>query len=648
MSARTVKTRLVWAISLLAALAILAVGQREHARATAATEAVRPLGSLKTVAVPRPSRVSEFVRDETAAIALGKALFWDMQVGSDGVQACASCHFHAGADSRSKNQLNPGAEGGDFTFQTGGPNYQLEPADFPFHRLADPDDRLSTVQSDSNDIASSQGVFMSRFVDVIHGSAQDLANHQSDPVWNVHGTTVRRAAGRNTPTNINAVFNFRNFWDGRAQNDFNGVNPFGSRDPSAYVLKALDANNPQKVRVSLDNASLASQAVGPALSPFEMSADGRSFRKIGRKLGRKMEHLRPLENQLVAPDDSVLGPISNYPRPGLKTSYTSMVQAAFDPVWWQSPAIITLDAHGEPLFSARPDRERTTDEYTQLEFNFSLFWGIALQMYEATLIADDTPFDRFMEGKASALTVEQQQGLRIFQDKGRCVNCHGGPELTDASVASVKEQRIERMAMADGAMASYDNGFHNIGVRPTQEDRGVGGSDPFGAPLADSVLARRGLLLPAKLDAPIGRNERIAVDGAFKTPGLRNVELTAPYYHNGGQLTLLQVVEFYNRGGDFRENNIDNLDADVRGLGLTTVEKNALVAFLKGLTDERVRWHRAPFDHPQLFVSDGHPGNQSSVTAGRSWKAVDKLREIPAVGARGYARPLPDFLSPVS
>jgi len=50
---------------------------------------------------------------------------------------------------------------------------------------------------------------------------------------------------------------------------------------------------------------------------------------------------------------------------------------------------------------------------------------------------------------------------------------------------------------------------------------------------------------------PLQPNERVAVDGAFKTPGLRNVELTAPYFHNGGQLTLEQVVDFYNRGGDF-------------------------------------------------------------------------------------------------
>ena len=64
-----------------------------------------PPSSLKTALVPEPSTLGEYVVDKQAAITLGKAFFWDMQVGSDGVQACASCHFSAGADSRDKNTV---------------------------------------------------------------------------------------------------------------------------------------------------------------------------------------------------------------------------------------------------------------------------------------------------------------------------------------------------------------------------------------------------------------------------------------------------------------------------------------------------------------------------------------------------------------
>src|SRR3989449_5324327 len=64
---------------------------------------IDPLSSLKSIPVPEPRNLARYIKDRNAAIALGKALFWDMAVGSDG-QACASCHFHAGADSRSKKR----------------------------------------------------------------------------------------------------------------------------------------------------------------------------------------------------------------------------------------------------------------------------------------------------------------------------------------------------------------------------------------------------------------------------------------------------------------------------------------------------------------------------------------------------------------
>jgi hypothetical protein len=103
-------------------------------------------------------------------------------------------------------------------------------------------------------------------------------------------------------------------------------------------------------------------------------------------------------------------------------------------------------------------------------------------------------------------------------------------------------------------------------------------------------------------------------------------------------LTLRQVVDFYSRGaGD------DSPTPRDRVLGLSDEEKEALVAFLKGLTDERVRLDKAPFDHPQLFVPNGHPGNETSVTDDGTGKATDTLLEIPAVGRNGGSG-TPNFL----
>lgn len=105
--------------------------------------------------------------------------------------------------------------------------------------------------------------------------------------------------------------------------------------------------------------------------------------------------------------------------------------------------------------------------------------------------------------------------------------------------------------------------------------------------------------------------------------------------HNGGLLTLRQMIDFYNRGGDFHEQNIDNLDPDIQNLGLNETEKEALVAFMKALTDERVRYDKAPFDHPQLFITNGQVGNQNTVFDDGTGKAKDEIINIPAVGRNG-------------
>lgn len=651
----------------------------------------QPLTSLKTVPIPGPSasELGVYVKDRKTAIMLGKSLFWDMQVGSDGIQSCATCHFNAGADNRIKNQISPGLlrvnPGADTTFQTGKPNYTLQSGDFPFHKLADPNDRNSDVVSDSNDVSSSQGVFNTQFVDVIRGSAKDKVIFTPDAVFNVVTTETRRVEPRNTPTTINAVFNFRNFWDGRAQNDFNGVNPFGKRDDRAKVLKSLNATQPPTfVDVNLKDSSLASQAVGPPLSSFEMSADGRTFQEIGQKFGsidlrsrsaakgrrlpretaQKLFSLTPLGKQLVARDDSVLGTVTKFPQPGINQNYEALVKTAFQPVWWQSNYIVVINpTDGSRSFAPRPSRALATNEYTLAEYNFSLFFGLAIQLYESTLVSNNAPIDQYLEGNTNALTDIQKQGLEIFQNQGKCINCHGGAEFTNASVKNVRNQKIERMLMGDGNTAVYDNGFYNIGVRPTFEDLGVGALDPFGKPLSMTRLAQQSSQ-PEQVHcapdipnpdpcAPLDPNERAAVDGSFKVPGLRNVELTAPYFHNGGQLNLAQVVAFYNRGGDRRGPNGDdttgfgpnnsNLDPDIENLGLDLPQQAALVEFLRALTDDRVKYRRAPFDHPQLFIPNGHPGNENTVTADANGKATDDLIEIPAVGRNGDA-PLPTFL----
>ena len=623
-----------------------------------------PLVSLKSVPVPATEGIEFFVRDKAAAIALGKALFWDSKVGSDG-NACASCHFAAGADSRLRNQINPDQRGGDNTFTKaftgqGGPNYWLKPMDFPTFRLQDPLDRNSAITYQSNDVVSSQGTFSGEFQSLGIGGTEKCANRPIDE-FSVHGALTRRVEPRNTPSVINAAYNYRNFWDGRANNVFNGVNPFGNRDPDATVLQTGSNGTATFVAMHLENASLASQAVGPALSDFEMSCGKKTF----QQLGRKVVPLRALSGQKVHAQDSVLGTLRDTSGIGLARTYQDMIKTAFLPGWWNATG--------------------TYDGYTQMESNFSMFWGLAIMAYENTLVSDEAPIDRFVGWAGSppnpaALTAQEIRGLAVFRgSKAMCASCHKGAEFTGAASrlqpVNGETNLLEQMFAGGGRLALYDSGFYNIGVRPTAEDVGVGGSDPFGNPLSFSRQWLKHLgdasdmpddfsvdscLFSVRSDSrqcatkPTAAMSHVAVDGSFKVPSLRNVALTQPYFHNGSRFTLEEVVEFYNRGGDRRgpdgndtsglpssvaaDGGPSNAHPAIRPLGLTEAEKADLVAFLRnGLTDRRVACRKAPFDHPALRLTNGHLGNTEVVLTlkGEGVRGVDVFVDLPETGAGG-------------
>jgi cytochrome c peroxidase len=151
----------------------------------------------------------------------------------------------------------------------------------------------------------------------------------------------------------------------------------------------------------------------------------------------------------------------------------------------------------------------------------------------------------------------------------------------------------------------------------------------------------------AELASPANTRMRSAALGSFKIPTLRNVELTGPYMHNGSLATLEQVVEFYTRGGNFAPDafHFGTVFHQV-DLRFSAQKRQDIVAFLETLTDERVRWERAPFDHPELPLLHGHVGDASAVLPGHPLDAalaVDGVARIPAVGAGGRSEPLVPF-----
>jgi cytochrome c peroxidase len=166
----------------------------------------------------------------------------------------------------------------------------------------------------------------------------------------------------------------------------------------------------------------------------------------------------------------------------------------------------------------------------------------AIASFERTIAGGDSRFDKWLAGDRKALSAQEQRGFAVFldKDKGNCAVCHAAPNFTD-------------------------NGFHNVGLAS------------FGVESPDvGRYAQR--KLPAMM-------------GAFKTPSLRNVEATAPYFHDGSAKTLMDVVDHYARGGDVKT----NLSPEMKALDLTQQDKEDLVAFMRALTPP----HK-PFVLPEL------------------------------------------------
>jgi cytochrome c peroxidase len=163
----------------------------------------------------------------------------------------------------------------------------------------------------------------------------------------------------------------------------------------------------------------------------------------------------------------------------------------------------------------------------------------AIAAYEATRFSGNSAYDRWDAGDPSALDERQRLGFRVFFGKAACNQCHLGPNLTDSR-------------------------FHNLGVgyRPPAP-----GADPRSG-FADAGRARV--------------TGRVEDTGAFKTPTLRDVSRRAPYMHDGSIATLREMVELYDRGG------VPNpwLSPEVKPIGLSPAEVDALVAFLHALDGE--------------------------------------------------------------
>lgn len=273
--------------------------------------------------------------------------------------------------------------------------------------------------------------------------------------------------------------------------------------------------DPQTGQVAIPNGgALESQAVQPILNNVEMAHAGYDWDALTEKL----RSVRPLDLATNIPAD-VAAELSSRP------SYPDLFRAAFG-----------------------------DDEITARRIAF------AIATYQRTLIADQTPLDRFQAGQLNALTPQQQQGMQAF-NASNCNACHAGQLFTDQS-------------------------FRNLGLRPVSEDNGR----------------------QAVTNNP---NDR----GRFKVPSLRNVGLKRTFMHNGMFQNLTQVIQFYARAPGAPVPFPDNRDPILNQVNVPPQAAVVIQDFIaNGLTDPRVAAQTFPFDVPTLFVN--RPGNQATILGG--------------------------------
>jgi cytochrome c peroxidase len=265
-------------------------------------------------------------------------------------------------------------------------------------------------------------------------------------------------------------------------------------------------------------------------------------------------------------------------RLGVRNS-PSLLNAVFNPAQFWDGRTDTLEQQAaEPLINPVEmgntshdeviDRLRSIPGY-RAEFQ-SVFgseitierFSQAIAAYERTLLSGDSLLDRFLAGDESALSAEAKRGFAIFRGRGRCARCHSftdqRPFFTDfayhnTGVAAI-HPAFERLARRAAAAAETDRAKEVI--------------DKLGREEGGQELGR--ILISYQLFDV----------GAYRTPSLRNVGVTAPYFHNGTAKTLADVVKFYNDGG---RHNL-NIDEELHSLGLTEDEQRDLVIFLECLT----------------------------------------------------------------
>lgn len=231
---------------------------------------------------------------------------------------------------------------------------------------------------------------------------------------------------------------------------------------------------------------------------------------------------------------------------------------------------------GQPTLDAAVDTIAKIEEYRQ---DFQTVFGRringtdlvrAIAAYERTLVSFGSPFDNFIAGEKNAIDDSAKRGWELFNAKALCNKCHA---LTE------KERDVANFTDFDFHNIGIGIIRHNVAALALKAEREVasGHLEAVDRAAIGTDMSVLGRYLITKKEADIA---------AFKTPNLRNVLVTGPYFHDGSQETLWDVIDHYNHGDGLQN---PWLDEDIQPLALTESEIDDLVAFLASLTSSEYR-----------------------------------------------------------
>lgn len=233
--------------------------------------------------------------------------------------------------------------------------------------------------------------------------------------------------------------------------------------------------------------------------------------------------------------------------------------------------LVNPDEMGNRSLDEVVDRLRKISDYSkQFEETFNRpvtieDVGKAIASFERTLVSGNSAFDRYMAGDRAAMSEAALRGLGLFRGKGRCAICHS----INVSFPFLTDQNYRNTGIAANNPAFND--LTKAALQLARSGATPGQLEALSKQKGASDLGRF-LITGNALDI-----------GAFRTPSLRNVELTAPYFHDGSAATLLDVVRYYARGG----NESPSRDWELHAVALTEAEQQDIVEFLKSLTGDQ-------------------------------------------------------------